>query len=281
MGSAKKALVLLSVLFTVHTALGQAYIITYIKGDIYHNNTLLKLHDRLDGVSELTSSDKTAEIALFSAQKGKFRVSFVNSKPVAAGAAAKKSELYQLVVANYLLTYTTEKTLTSRGDFDLKGFFSAGTTGNSNNVVLLEGESLPIKSPGVKNNPADKYFVCTVKGKDTTCRLIRRNNGFLIFDGQLFEGSARPDHHAIPCFIKRGYMLNGKYIEETFSGPANVTFLARGDLQELVKMFEEGLATYYGNDKKKMIADIESQLTYYYGNSFEPATQQVLTGLIN
>ena len=76
-------------------------------------------------------------------------------------------------------------------------------------------------------------------------------------------------------------MLNGKYIEETFSGPANVTFLARGDLQELVKMFEEGLATYYGNDKKKMIADIESQLTYYYGNSFEPATQQVLTGLIN
>jgi len=284
MGSAKKGLILLSMLFIINTTFGQAYIVTYIKGDVYHNNTLLKLHDRLDGVSELTSSDKTAEMALFSAQKGKFRLSFVNSKPVTAGPAAKKSELYQLVVANYLLTYTTEKTLTSRGDFDLKAFFDASTNGSGGNVVLLEGESLPIKSPGLKNNPADKYFICALKGRDTVCNPIRRNSSFLIFDRQLFEGSVRPgspDHHAVPYFIKRGYTLNGKYLEETFSGPANITFLTREDLQDLAKMFEEGLTTYYGNDKKKMIADIESQLTYYYGNSFEPATQQVLTGLIN
>ena len=283
MGFPKKALVLLSVLLAVNTAFSQAYIITYIKGNVYHNHTLLKLHDRLDGVSELTSSDKTAEMALFSAQKGKFRLSFVNSKPVTAGAVAKNSELYQLVVANYLLTYTTEKTLTSRGDFDLKAFFDSGTNGG-NHLVLLEGDVLPIKSSGLKNNPSDKYFFCTLNGRDTLCKPIRRNNSFLIFDRQLFEGSALPggpDHPSVAGFIKRGYMFDGKYAEETFSGPANITFLTREDLQGLLKTFEEGLATYYANDKKKMMADIESQLTYYYGNSFEPATQQVLTGLIN
>ena len=276
----RKILVLLFVLFTANTVFGQAYIITYIKGPVYHNNTLLKLHDRLDGVSELTSTDKTAEVALFSAQKGKFRLSFVNSKPISKGVTAKNSELYQLMVANYLLAYTTEKTLTSRGEFDLRNFFNAG----ANKVLLLEGELLPVKSQGIKNNPADKYFICTLKGKDTICTPIRRNNSFLTFDGQLFAGPVSASNHGdetVTCFIRRGYTLNGKYAEETISGPANVTFLTKEYLQDLVKTFEEGLASYYANDRKKMIADMESQLTYYYGNSFEPAAEQVLTGLIN
>src|SRR5580698_145639 len=135
LGVAKKALVLLSVLSIINSAFGQTYIITYIKGPVYHNNTLLKLHDRLDGVTQLTSNDKTAELALFSAQRGKFRLSFVNSKPVATNQAAKSSELYQLVVGNYLLTYTTEKMLTTRGDFDLKTFFNTADTGrNGHNI---------------------------------------------------------------------------------------------------------------------------------------------------
>jgi len=279
MGVTKKAVALLCVLFIANTLFGQSYIITYIKGPVYHNSTLLKLHDRLDGASDLTSSDKTAEIALFNAEKGKFRLSFVNSKPVSKGAAAKNSELYQLMVANYLLTYTTEKTLTSRGDFDLRNFF-----GDKGDKLLLEGELLPIKSQGVKNNPADKYFICTLNGKDTVCNLIRRNNGYLIFDGQLFGRSAAPnslDGKAVTCFIKRGYALNGKYIEETFSGPANVTYLTREYLQDLAKTFEEGLTTYYAGDKKKMITDIESQLSYYYGDGFAPATEQVLTDIVN
>jgi hypothetical protein len=280
MGVAKKHLILVSVLFSVNTAFSQVYIITYIKGAIYHNNTPLKLHDRLDGVSELTSSDKTAEIALFSAQKGKFRLSFENSKPISKGVATKNSELYQLMVANYLLTYTTEKTLTSRGDFDLRNFFGA----KGNKRLLLEGELLPTKSEGLKNNLTDSYFICTLNGKDTVCNLIRRNNSFLIFERQLFGGLGRPgkpDDEAVTCFIKRGYTVNGKYVDEMFSGPANVTFLTREYLQDLVKTFEEGLTRYYANDKKKLITDIENQLTYYYGDSFEPALEQVLAGLIN
>src|SRR5580698_5452254 len=238
LGVAKKALVLLSVLSIINSAFGQTYIITYIKGPVYHNNTLLKLHDRLDGVSQLTSNDKTAEIALFSAQKGKFRLSFVNSKPVSKGTAAKNSELYQLMVANYLLTYTTEKTLTSRGDFDLQSFFR-----DKGGKLLLEGELLPIKSQGIKNNPADKYFVCTINGKDTVCSPIHRNNGFLIFERQLFAAPARTASRAdgpVNCIIKRGYTINGKYMEETFAGPASVTFLTTEYLQELVKTFGEG-----------------------------------------
>ena len=38
---------------------------------------------------------------------------------------------------------------------------------------------------------------------------------------------------------------------------------------------------YYQNDKKKMLADIESQLAYYYGSFFEPAVHRVLTDLVN
>ncbi len=273
----KKALVLISILFIANTVFGQAYIITYIKGDIYHDQKLLKLHDRLDGVNKLTSSDKTAELALFSAQKGKFRLSFVNSKPVSANQAAKKSELYQLVVGNYLLTYTTEKMLTSRGDFDLKTCFSGDSRDDGNKVLLLDGEILPIKSADLKINPADKIFIYTLKGKDTVCNPIRRTSSFLIFDQQSFKGISNADNpEPVTCYIKRGYISDGKYIEETLSGPLIITFLPKENLQNLVSTFNEGLATYYQNDKKKMIGDIESQLTYYYGDYFEPAVDQVL-----
>jgi hypothetical protein len=273
----KKALVLITILLTVNTLFGQAYIITYIKGNIYHNQKLLKLHDRLDGVNAITSSDKTAELALFSAQKGKFRLSFVNSKPVSANQASKKSELYQLIVGNYLLTYTTEKMLTSRGDFDLKTCFSGDTRDDSNKVLLLDGELLPIKSANLKFSPTDKFFIYTLKGKDTVCDPIRRNNSFLIFDQQAFKGISNTDNpEPVTCYIKRGYISNGKYIEETFSVPLVITFLPKENLQKLVNTFQEGLATYYQDDKKKMMDDIESQLTYYYGDYYEPAVQQVL-----
>ena len=88
----KKAVILLCVLIITKAVCGQAYIVTYIKGKVYHNDQQLKLHDKLDGVTQITSDDKTAELALFSAEKGKFRLSFVNSKPVSVGQDAVAAE---------------------------------------------------------------------------------------------------------------------------------------------------------------------------------------------
>ncbi len=276
----KKILVLISILFVIKTTYAQDYIITYLKGNVYHDHKLLKLHDKLDGVSQITSNDKNAELALFSAQKGKFRLSFVNSKAVAAGQATKNSELYQLIVGNYLLTYTTEKTLTARGDFDLKTFFN--TTDNSpgsHDMFLLEGELLPIKSQIIKALPGDKFFICTVKGKDTISNPISRNNSFLIFDEQTIKGVYNGDSQnpqPVMCFIKHGYTFNNKYAEERFSEPVNITFLPKEYLQSLVGSFQEGMGSYYQGDKSKLVADIEDQLTYYYGRYYEPAVSQVL-----
>jgi hypothetical protein len=278
----KKVLVFLSILLLVNAAFGQAYIVTYLKGDVYHNHKLVKLHDRLDGVTQLTSDGKTAELALFNAQKGKLRLSFVNSKPVSTKQGAKTSELYQLVVGNYLQAYTTEKTLTSRGDFDLKTCLSGDARDDGNKVLLLEGELLPLKSSDVKFNISDKFFICTLKGKDTVRNPISRNNSFLIFDGQAFKGISDVDNpKPVTCYIRRGHTFDGKYIEEQFSGPLVITYLPKENVQGLVSTFQQGLATCYHNDKKKMLDDIEGQLTYYYGNDFEPAVHQVLAALIN
>ena len=277
----KKALVLVCTLFIVNAVFGQAYIITYIKGDVYHDHKLLKLHDKLDGVTQITSNDKTAELALFSAQKGKFRLSFVNCKAVADNKTTNNSELYQLIVANYLLTYTTEKTLTARGEnFDLQTFFSTTDTGrNGNTIFLLEDELLPIRSLALNNQPQDKFFICTVKGKDTTCCPIIRNNSFLIFDGQALKDIFNADSQEpqlVTCFIKRGHAINNKYAEEYFSGPVNINFLSKRYLQSVVGSFSEGLESYYNNNKEKLIADVEEQLAYYHGHYFEPAVHQVL-----
>ncbi len=276
----KRAIVLIGILFFAKSLFGQAYIITYIKGKVYHENKQLKLHDKLDGVTQITSNDKTAELALFSAEKGKFRLSFANSKPVAAAQATKNSELYQLVIGNYLLAYTTEKALTTRGDFDLKTFFNDGdnSTGNTK-VFLAVGELLPIKSQSLTFGAEDKFFLCTVKGKDTVCNPIQRNKSFLIFDSQTIKGIAiaeGQDPETVTCFIKHSYDFNSRTVEERFSGPVTITFLPREYLLSVASSFQEGIASYYGDDKGKMIADIEDQLTYYYGKSFEPAVRQVL-----
>jgi hypothetical protein len=246
---------------------------------VYYNHKPVKMHDKVDGVSAITSDDKTAELSLFSAQKGKFRLSFVNSKPVSANLAVKGSELYQIIVANYIQPYTTEKTLTTRGDFDLKTCFNP--SGGDNKALIIEGELLAIKSQNLKAGAADKFFICTIKGKDTISNLIHRNNSFLIFDKSAFKGITNlesPNPEPEVCFIKHGYMFNGKYMEEPFSGPVKITFLTKENLQSMVSTFEEGLPAYYQNDRKKMMADIESQLNYYYGSYFEPAVRQVLIG---
>ena len=276
----KRAVVLISLLIFAKTLFGQAYIITYIKGTVYHENKPLKLHDKLDGVTQITSNDKTAELALFSAQKGKFRLSFANSKPVAATQAAKNSELYQLVVGNYLLAYTTEKMLTTRGDFDIKAFFnSADNNGNVNRVFLPVGELLPLKSQSVAFGPNDKFYLCSFNGRDSVCNLIRRNKGFLIFDEQAIKGIATANSESpepVICYIKRVYSFNDKDVEEHLSSPVSISFLSKEYLQSVASSFEEGAASYYQDDKSKLIADIEEQLTYYYGKCFEPAVHQVL-----
>ncbi len=276
----KRAVVLITILFFAKTLLGQAYIVTYIKGKVYHENKLLKLHDRVDGIAQVTSSDKSAELAVFSAEKGKFRLSFANSKPVSATPAAKNSELYQLVIGNYLLAYTTEKALTTRGGFDLKAFFNdADNSGNSTKVFLPVGVLLPIKSQSVTFTPDDKFYLCTVRQKDTVCTLIPRNKGFLIFDDQTVKGIASIDTQnpePVTCFIKRSYNFNNQVVEERLSGPVAITFLPKEYLRNVTSSFEEGMASYYQDDKGKMIADIEDQLTYYYGKCFEPAVRQVL-----
>lgn len=276
----KRAVVLISLLIFAKTLFGQAYIITYIKGTVYHENKLLKLHDKLDGITQITSNDKTAELALFSAQKGKFRLSFANSKPVAAMQAAKNSELYQLVVGNYLLAYTTEKMLTTRGDFDLQTFFNNPDKGDKiNRVYLPVGELLPIKSQSTAFGPNDKFFICAFNGKDTICNLIRRNKSFLIFDEQAIKGftdTTSQSPEPTICYIKRIYSFNNKDVEERFSGPVSITFLSKNYLQSVASSFEEGASSYYQDDKSKLIADIEDQLAYYYGKCFEPAVHQVL-----
>ena len=274
----KKVILSISLLLGFHYAFAQSYIVTYLKGNVYHNATPIKLHDRLDGVSELTSDDRNSEVALFSAQKGKFRLSFKNSKAVAASAAAKKSELFQLVVGNYLLAYTTEKTLTSRGEFDLKSFFSPVSGKDSDSVFLIEGESLPLKSSVTALHPDDNFSVCTISGKDTTCTAIKHTSSYLVFDGEtgkiFMNGTGLPK--TITCIIKRGYTLDGKYREENFSGPVSITFLPKDYMEFLVSSFAEGMNTYYKDDKSKLAADVEDELNYYYGRNFEPAVKQAL-----
>jgi hypothetical protein len=276
----KKLIILISITFFVKATFGQAYIVTYLKGDVYHDKKLIKLHDRVDGVSAITSGDKNAELALFSAQKGKFRVSFVNSKPVAADPAEKKSELYQVVVGNYLLKYTTEKALTTRGDFDLKSFFNSADTGrNKNAIFLLEGELLPLKSQAASLHPDDKFFICVIKGSDTICNPVRRKGAFLSFDEQTIKGLDKSENQIpqpVTCFIKHWYPFNGKYIEEHFSEPLSITFLPKRYLQDLAASFQEGTESYYQGNKTRLITDMEDQLGWYYGRNFEPAASQVL-----
>jgi hypothetical protein len=276
----KKLIILAGLILFTNLVFGQAYIITYIRGNVYHNRQLLKLHDK-----QITSDDKTAELALFSAQKGKFRLSFATSKPVAINPTVKKSELYQLVVGNYLLAYTTEKTLTTRGDFDLKTFLNDRDTGfNAGKVYLPEGVLLPVKSQSVNVAPSDKLFICTVNDKDTSCTLIPRKGSFMVFDGAVMHAvKPGPESYPTPvaAFIKHGFMYEDKYAEDRISGQLTVTFISKEYMQTIVDSFKQGLNTYYHDDKAGLVADVEDQLGYYYGKCFEPAVRQVILSDLN
>jgi hypothetical protein len=278
----KKIYILIFLLAIAKAGLGQAYIVTYVKGNIYHDNKPVKLHDKLDGASQVTSDDKNAELALFSLQKGKLRLTFANSKPVQAKQASQKSELYQLVVASYLQSYDAEKTLTTRGkDFDIKDFFESDDSLKT--ILLVEGEQLPIKTAETKYAPDDKFFICALNGKETACTLISRTKTDLIFDAQTLRSitaSCGQDHQPIACLIKHGFNAGNKYSEEYFAGPVNINLLTKAELASLVAPFKEGLSTHYHGVKDKALADIEEHLAHYYGlydeRDIEPILQDLL-----
>ena len=281
----KKALVLLCTLMSATHVFGQAYIVTYLKGKVYHDHQLLKLHDKINDVSELSSDDKSAELAVFSAQKGKFRLSFVNSKGVKTNLPEKKSELYQMVVGNYLLKYTTEKTLTARGDFDLQVFFTPSDTGSHGaGLFLLENEMLPLKSQSINISKEDQFFICPVTANGTSCNPVTRNSHFLVFDHKTAEGvfgtsNAQPVSRT--CLIQLAETDGNKQSRENLASAAKITFLPGEYLDTLTASFMEGLESYYKGDKDKLIGDIEEQLAYYYGHSYEPAVRQVLKTYID
>ncbi len=269
---------LLLILFIAKSVSGQAYIVTYLKGAVFHDSKPVKLHDRLDGATQLSSSDKTAEIALFSLTKGKMRLTFANSKPVSASQATGHSELYQLVVADYLQGYNSQKALTTRNAVGLEGFFNYMDRKHpQNKVFLLEGEHLLV------TGDIDKFFICTVKGADTLCTQVKIIQDSLVFDRQLSKAVSSGDKEnpePVTCFIKRGYTEDGKYREVYFSQPVQLTFLTTAYLKALIEPFAEGLTTYYGGDKSKLITDVEGQLTYYYGTYDEDGVHKVLAGLV-
>jgi hypothetical protein len=256
----KRTVLLLLFLGTAFSCSGQRYIVTYLQGKVYHEGKLVKLHDRLDGAAELSSVDKTAELALFSAEKGKFRLS-------------SRSELYQLVLADYLQGFNAQKTLTTRGRFSLEYFFNhASRKHPKNRVLLAEGERLPL------SGAIEQIYICRAVGGDTSCTPVTIISDTLIFDRRLIK---RLGDYQFTCLVKYGCFNGSKYTESYFSQPVELTLLPAAWLKKLMRPFTGALATYYGGDRGKLAADVEEQLAYYYGDFDESGMRKVLLNFLN
>ncbi|MEO6849115.1 MAG: hypothetical protein ABI166_00730 [Mucilaginibacter sp.] len=267
---------MITILFAVLDVSAQSYTVTYLKGEIYYDQKPVKMHDRLNGTALLTSRDKLAELGLFNLQKGRLRLTFVNSKPVEAKQIVEQNALYKLIIADNLQTFTTEKTLTTRGDFDLKTYLNYI---DNNDVLFVENERLPLKSHFMTISATDKFFICRATAGDTICNPVPIAAGGLVFDASIFKYTASGTQ--IPCLVKFGGTRNGLYTEMYLTGQVNVTFLSKDVLMGILETFNEGWDTYYQHDKQKLLTDAELQLTYNYGDYYKPAVEEVLTEILD
>ncbi len=275
----KKQTFLLLLCLSGLAAHAQSYYVTYIKGAVYSNGKPLKLRDKVDGASMLSSPDKSAVVALFDIQKGEYRLNFRNAIPQPTGTHEKTSGIYQVIVQNFLQPYTTEGTLTARGKFDLLTFFNyTDTLHGGNRILLISGQPLPVASDSLKTQPEDHFYLCRVQGRDTIARLVPRTRGELLFTPAFIAALGASGD--ILYLVRLGYKSGGKAYQEYFPDPVAISFISPDDLKAITIVYTGGLAGRYQHDKLALRTAIKAHLQSCYGNFYEPYIDRLLNQYI-
>ncbi|MDP9080787.1 MAG: class I SAM-dependent methyltransferase [Bacteroidota bacterium] len=277
----KKLLLLLLLVTLTKLSYSQSYYVTFIKGSILYEHKPLKLHDQVNDQALISSGQPSAELELFSLKNGKRRLRFANAKLVAAGAG--HSELYELIVGNYLEQYSQTKIMGTKDAevFDLQVFLNDTSKNPVNHIALVEGQSLPLQSQLMKFIPGDKYFICSVGKKDTACTAIPVRDNSLLFDSAVLKELLGDTVATAGCIFKIGYTDNGVYKEQSFPDPIQVSVISREQLQAVIASYKAGLTGYYKGDKSKLVADVEDNLTDYYGKFYRSGVDRIILSLLN
>jgi hypothetical protein len=173
--------------------LAQKYTVLKVKGPVYYERHLVHDSDKLDALSKLSSTDNNAAIRVISPASGSIVLSFANGVHVVK--AEKKSELYELIVGEYIEKYLLDQ-MHGRGNeqaFDWVAYFhDLSQDSIERKMLIIEGQAIPLISDF---KPTDSFQLWV--------DLYKTNRDSVLF--QL------PVHHDSLIFPLRGFPLRVQF----------------------------------------------------------------------
>jgi len=251
------------------------FVVTYVKGNVTYENHLVRLRDKITGTEKITSADKSAVVGMIHPELGKVFVTFDSSRP-AKKEESGKSELYELVVNDFFRKYTSRKILTTRdADFDLF-YFITDTTGNADNkMLLIEGQSLPVRSVIYRVEKGDQFYLC-YNGRQH-CFLMRRSGDMvtvLTKDGNRGNNSSNV---VLPCTFQRRFTSEGKTVIQDFPVQVSLCIKSAEAVKMVIASFYDNLATLYKGDMQLLRNDLYDHLFYFYGKVYRKEIDRLIT----
>ena len=251
----------------------QEYHVSKILDSVYYNGNLLQKDANINGLSKLTAKSRNAALRVVSANSGSIAISFVNGKITTAG-KENKSELYELVVQDYIDKYTSFKSTQTKSvpvDFDWFNFFyQYPSKVKERKMLIVEGEKIPLQSRNLQTGLSYRILAVTHISKDDSCiRELPIRDNTIEFPDTSFPIKDRFSLDVYIDFLK-GSGKN-KRIRIT-DRPIEASYLTIGQMNGLIGLFHE--EPYRTPVEAKN--DLFSYLDYNYGRYYDPAITELI-----
>jgi len=252
-------------------AFGQSYRVSKVLGSISFNGKLLTKDDVVTGLDKLTASSANAAIRLVSGTAGAVVINFVYGKKVTNAVKTEKSELYELVVQDYLNKYTTFKNTQTKGvpfpEFDWYRFFYQYPDTGSRRMLIIEGEKVPLQSQVFKTSKTYKILAsCFTTKQDSTTQELTVRQDSIVFPSSTF--STKGDCYLDIYLSYKNNKGEDKTLKIT-KRPINIFYLTKDQLTSLIDLFHDNVRNGYQNAQDAK-SDFYTYIEFNYGRYYEP-----------
>ncbi|TCZ74066.1 hypothetical protein [Flaviaesturariibacter aridisoli] len=252
------------VLLLVNQIFAQDYQVTKVNGKVYNGNKMLVKDDWINGVDKLTANSVSAAIRLVSTKYGVVVMSFVNGKKTINQGQIEKSEIYELVVQDYVDNFIRHKqtgVMGAPGEFDWYTYFYEYSDSLPHRMLVVEGEKIPFQSRVFpKTSRPFKIFMNISTKSDSASYELPIEQDSICFPRIAFSGDNVLDMQIDLAFTdKHGLSKTTRVTRQ----PIEVYYLTRPQLNSLIFLFSDNADMGY-----KTSLDAKSDLYFYLDFNF-------------
>ena len=273
-----KALLSVILIFASAAVCGQQYLVSRVKGEIYCKKVLVKSGDKLDELSSLVSGDRRAMLRVVNGQQGSFIITFENGRPSNNHVENEHSEIFELLIGDYIERYKKYRSLSVKG-VGSNDWFECVATASADSlncrILFVDGEGVPTLTKTFSPTRKFQLYLSVYEGKDARpLQRVPMRRDSIYFNKSLFGTTGEGVSFQLQL-AEAGKSTNSKMM------PIN-------DRNIIGKSMTRAEISLLVEDAKRMVMDPSFEIPnkgkelydfflFNYGHFFSPFIERILT----